>query len=284
MVTASPRTIITLSPESSDQRVAMLSGRGVYTMSEMEDWIERAMDLGIFEIDIWFFIGMPEQDERKVMADLAYCRHLLHKFRGRRVMPYMCPMIPFLDPASTFFEHPEAHGYKVFFRTVEEQRVGMTRASLINRINYETRWLSRRDLVHVGYRAVRDLIGIKAEVGMLPGGLASSVSRKIDDALAFIDVVHHADCLADPVSRARALDEVGDEIQRRNHEMFFSGVSNQAFPINRAIGGRWFDELGWTAQALEAVQGGASASAGIGRHYETPGALMSSRTAPDRDH
>jgi hypothetical protein len=45
---------------------------------------------------------------------------------------------------------------------------------------------------------------------------------------------------------------LGDEIERRNNQIFFSGVSNQAFPINRQIGGRWFDELGWPAEVLDA--------------------------------
>jgi len=33
------------------------------------------------------------------------------------------------------------------------------------------------------------------------------------------------------------------EIRQRNQVIFFSGVANQAFPINREIGGRWFDEI-----------------------------------------
>jgi hypothetical protein len=38
------------------------------------------------------------------------------------------------------------------------------------------------------------------------------------------------------------LEGLGPEIRRRNHAIFFSGVENQAFPIGRAVGGRWFDE------------------------------------------
>jgi hypothetical protein len=119
----------------------------------------------------------------------------------------------------------------------------MERASLINRINYETRWLSRADLVRVGYRAVRRLFELKAEYGQLPAGIVESTLRKIDDALEWIDIVHEIDCIADTASRERELSRVGAEILARNEAMFFSGVANQAFPVNRAIGGRWFDEL-----------------------------------------
>jgi clorobiocin biosynthesis protein CloN6 len=254
MVDANKRTIITLSPESHDIRISKLAGRGVYTNDELEHWIERALGYGIHEIDIWYFIGMPEQDEKSVMDTVRYCGRLLEMFRGKRVHPMICPMIPFLDPASTFFEHPEKNGYKVFHRTLEEHRRGMECASIINRINYETRWLARRDLVDVGFRAVKRLMELKAETGLLPSSSVRNYNAKIDDALDFIGVVHEVDCMTDRTERVRELQNLGDEILRRNNMIFFSGVMNQAFPINRQIGGRWFDELGWESQELEAMQ------------------------------
>jgi len=30
---------------------------------------------------------------------------------------------------------------------------------------------------------------------------------------------------------------------------------NQAFPLNRVIGGRWFDEMGWDPDILAAAEG-----------------------------
>jgi hypothetical protein len=63
--------------------------------------------------------------------------------------------------------------------------------------------------------------------------------------------VHQADCLENAADRTQALAEFGDEILRRNQLIFFSGVANQAFPINRGIGGRWFDEMGWAPEILE---------------------------------
>lgn len=271
MVEANKRTIITLSPESHDPRVAKLAGRGVYTNDEMEAWLERAMNYGVFQVDIWYFVGMPEQDARSVDATVDYCIHLLQKFRGKNVNPMVCPMIPFLDPASTFFEFPDEHGYKVFYRTAEQHRRGMECASIINRTNYETKWLSRSDLVHVGYRAVRRLMDAKQSLGFLPRSMVAEYNRKIDDALGFIDVVHSADCIADPRSRAAALDELGDEISRRNDMVLFGGVMNQAFPIYREVGGRWFDELGWDADVLEAAISGVSgASIEVAGHQQMP--------------
>lgn len=242
---------LTLSPESHDPRIAKLSGRGVYSNEEMEAWIEQAMGRGIHAIDIWYFVGMPEQTPDSVMETIDYASHLLDKFKGLAVNPMVCPMVPFLDPASNIFENPEAHGYKVFFRTVEEHRRGMTRASIINRMNYETKWLPREKLVETGYKAIRRLMEEKARHGALPGSAVARYNDKIDDALRFISIVHEADDIADPGDRARALAELGDEIEKRNEAMIFGGVANQALPINRQIGGRWFDEMGWDPDELD---------------------------------
>lgn len=255
MAQSNKRTIITLSPESSALNVAKLAGRGVYTNAEMEDWIEKALDMGIYHIDIWYFIGMPEQDEKCVMENVDYCEHLLQKFKGKNVNPMLCPMIPFLDPASTFFEYPTENGYRTFFRTVEEHRAGMENASIINRINYETRWLSRADLVYVGFEAVRKLMQAKAAHSALPHAVVRDYVAKIDDAVDMIRAVHEIDCLEDKATRARELRALGPSILERNNEVLFGGVMNQAFPINRDIGGRWFEELGWSPDELDAAVG-----------------------------
>lgn len=251
MVRANPHTTITLSPDSHDPRVAKLAGRGVYTNAELEAWIEQALALGIYQINIWYFIGLPEQGEKSVMETVEYCGRLLEKFKGCNVSPLICPMIPYLDPGSIFFNHPDRHGYRVFYRTVEEHRRAAERASMINWINYETRWLSRRELVHTGYSAIKALMQWKIATGHLPAGVSTTFIDKIDDALEFIDVVDAADNLADPQARRQELDRLGDEIQQRNELVFFGGVLNQSFPISRKIGGRWFDEMGWAAADLE---------------------------------
>ena len=244
---------ITLSPESHDLTIAKHSGRGVYTNEQMEDWLERALDKGISSVDVWYFVGMPHQDRKSALETIDYCEHLLEKFKGRAVNPMVCPMVPFLDPASNIFEDPDAYGYKVFFRTCEQHRRGMERASIVNRMNYETRWLPRADLVETGYIAIRQLMQAKARLGVLPPSAVTRFSEKVDDALAFVKTVTAIDDIADPIARARELDGIGDEILKRNDMVLFSGVANQALPINRQIGGRWFDELGWSPEELDAV-------------------------------
>jgi clorobiocin biosynthesis protein CloN6 len=252
MTSAGKRVVVNLSPQSHDVRVSKLSGRGTYTMDEMETWIEKALDYGISEIDVYFFIGMPEQDEKSVFDTVAYCQKLMQRFQGQRVIPFICPMFPFLDPGSSYFENPEEWGYTVFYRTVEEHRRAMMRASLINRTNYETRWLSRFDLINVSYKAIRELFRLKGAMGLFPSSVINPLLQRLEDARQFINVVHPIDCIADEEDRKKALREIGDEIRTRNNQIFFSGVLNQAFPVNRKIGGRWYDEMLSVESLIEA--------------------------------
>lgn len=252
MARSNPRTTITLSPDSHDRRVARLAGRGVFSNEALEAWIERALEFGIAQVDLWYMVGLPGQDAASVQGTVEYCGHLLNKFRGARVNPLICPLIPNLDPGSMIFREPERFGYRLVHRTLEEHRRAAERASMIQWINYETRWLSREALVVEGYRAVMALMQMKIETGFLPAGPAAKFIEWVDDALRFLKTVDAADCLPDPADRERELELLGDEIEKRNRMIFFDGVMNQSFPINRKIGGRWFDEHGWDAAVLDA--------------------------------
>jgi clorobiocin biosynthesis protein CloN6 len=158
-----------------------------------------------------------------------------------------------LDPGSTFFMEPEKHGYKLFYRTLEEHRQAMTRPSFINRLNYETQWMSREEIVYTGLEAIRELFLMKGETSLMPRSLFRSAVSQINDASDFLKVVHGIDCLADSEEREKELDKISGEIRKRNEDIFFSGVTSQALPVNRKIGTRWFDAIPWDSKTLESL-------------------------------
>ncbi|MBK6519700.1 MAG: protein kinase [Polyangiaceae bacterium] len=127
--------------------------------------------------------------------------------------------------------------------------------------------------MRTGYLAIRRLMEEKAKVGMLPGSAVARYNEKIDDALRFVAEVHEADCIADPKDRARALESLGDDIERRNQAMIFSGVANQALPINRQIGGRWFDESRLGAGGPRSHRRASDHAVNAPASFQVPGSL-----------
>src|SRR5215472_7244185 len=228
---------IMLSPESHDPVISKAAGRGTFTMEEMENWIPRALDAGVKGIMVWFFIGMPYQDRQSVMDTVAYSERVIRKFGGHRALPLICPMLPFLDPGCRFLEQPARHGYRIFHRTLEEHRQAMIEPLWHHRLNYETRWLSRRQLQDVSYEAIARLVEIKGEYGVLP-------SRFCDAILATIAQTRE---LLGELERALLLDgglpaALRDEIRTYNRKIL-AYSSDQIIPVPRPFGGRWFDDV-----------------------------------------
>jgi clorobiocin biosynthesis protein CloN6 len=250
---ASTDAYIMLSPESHDTEVSRLAGRGTYTMPEMEAWIDKALDIGIKGVMVWFFIGMPKQDRRSVMDTVDYARRLLDRYPDGSVTPLICPMVPFLDPGSRFFENPAEHGYTIYHRTLEEHRQAMVNPLWHQRLNYRTDWLSRRDLQDVTYEAISALVSAKAESGHLPRGIATSVLDKIRRTQALLGEIELALTLDGslPASLRREIGAYNAEI--------LAYSSDQIVPIQRPFGGRWFDDFTVPAAAIEGCLPGTAA-------------------------
>jgi len=244
----STESYIMLSPESHDPRISKAAGRGTYTMEQMEAWIPRALDAGIKGVMIWFFIGMPYQDRQSVMDTVAYSEHLIRKFKGWAALPLVCPMVPFLDPGSRFFEEPDRHGYRIFHRTLADHRRAMVEPLWHRRLNYETEWLSRRDLQDVSYDAVARLVEVKGEYGVLPAFFAETILRAIAETRALLG----------EMERALELDgrlpaELRDTIRAYNRKVL-AYSSDQIVPAERPFGGRWFDDFTVPPELLAAVR------------------------------
>lgn len=122
-------------------------------------------------------------------------------------------------------------------------------------MNYETRWLSREDIVRVGFGAVASVMAAKARRGKVPGPRAELFNRRLEEAVELTVEVHRADSLPAAADRRRALDALGDEIQKRNELVLSGTVIDQNCPVARPIGGRWCDDTGWPVEVLEGAVG-----------------------------
>jgi clorobiocin biosynthesis protein CloN6 len=241
---------IMLSPESHDPKVSRAAGRGTFTMEEMERWIPRALDAGIKGVMIWFFIGMPYQDRQSVLDTAAYAERLIRKFKGWAALPLICPMVPFLDPGSRFFEEPDRHGYRIFHRSLEEHRRAMVEPLWHRRLNYETEWLDRRAIQDVSYDVVTRLVEVKAEHGVLPATFAEPILATIQETRKLLAEMEHA-----LVLDGRLPGDLKDTIRMYNRKIL-AYSSDQIVPVERPFGGRWFDDFTVPEKILAAVRGG----------------------------
>jgi clorobiocin biosynthesis protein CloN6 len=239
---------IMLSPESHDPKISAAAGRGTYTMEEMEEWIPRALEAGVKGVMVWFFIGMPYQDQQSVMATIDYSERLIRKFGGQQALPLICPMVPFLDPGCRFFEEPERHGYKIFHHSLEEHRQAMIEPLWHRRLNYETRWLDRRQLQTVSYDAITRLVEIKGEYGVLPMAFCNAILKTIEETrqlLAEMERALQLDGALPPALRS--------EIRTYNRKIL-AYSSDQIVPMPRPFGGRWFDDLTVPRAMIEEIR------------------------------
>jgi clorobiocin/coumermycin A biosynthesis protein CloN6/CouN6 len=250
---------IMLSPESHDPKISAAAGRGTYTMEQMEEWIPRALDAGVKGVMIWFFIGMPYQDRQSVMDTIAYSERLIRKFGGWNALPLICPMVPFLDPGCRFFEEPEQNGYRIFHRTLEEHRQAMVEPLWHRRLNYETRWLNRREIQDVSYEAIARLVEIKGEYGVLPSEFCQAILKTIDETRQLLGEMEKGILLDGKLPA-----DLRDEIRTYNRKIL-AYSSDQIIPMRRPFGGRWFDDVTVPRQMIEdclASSPGRTAAAG----------------------
>lgn len=170
---------VEISPESHDPKVRKAFGKS-YGNEELEASIEAFMKSSCKRLDLFFMVGLPYQDYQSVMETVEYCGDLLQKYGGKKkLMPIIAPLAPFIDPGSRLFEEPELFGYRLFFRTLTEHRQAMLMPTWKLRLNYETQWMTRDDIVRATYDGTMRLTELKAAHGIMGKEEAEKIRRHI---------------------------------------------------------------------------------------------------------
>lgn len=196
---------IEISPESHDEEVRRAFGRP-YGNEPLERMIKDAIELGCKRIDLFFMIGLPKQTYQSVLDTVEYCRFLLKKFQYyNKILPFISPLAPFLDPGSAVFEDPEKYGYKLLFRTIEEHRRALMAPSWKYILNYETEWMSRDEIVSSTYEAGKRLNRLKAEFGLIDQRTAQSVEERINRAVKMMEEIDRIVSIPDEMAKQKAL-------------------------------------------------------------------------------
>ncbi len=165
-----PALDIHMSPESHDEGLRARYGR-CYGNEALEADIEFILSSGGRAV-LFFLIGIPGQSRQSVMESIAYAERLLDKYNARypgKLDSNVSPPLPFIDPGSIAFEHPEKTGYRLFARTLAEHRALMRHADLREVLNFETDTMSRSELIDVAAESMARMVEIRERCGLLKG-------------------------------------------------------------------------------------------------------------------
>ena len=178
-----PNFNIEISPESHDEEIRRAFGRP-YDNPSLERMIRDAIEFGCKRIDVFFMTGLPKQTAQSVLDTVDYCRSLLEQVQPyRKLLPFISPLAPFLDPGSMVFEEPEKYGYRLLYKTVEEHRKALLAPSWKYILNYETQWMTRDEIVYSTYEAGKRLNRLKVDLGLIDAKTAESVEQRIESAV-----------------------------------------------------------------------------------------------------
>ena len=217
---AVPNFVLEISPESHSEEVRRAFGRS-YSNEELEDTIGYALEAGCRRLDLFFMVGLPKQTYQTVMETVDYCDHLLRCFNRRadgapHVHPFISPLAPFLDPGSLAFEKPEAHGYRLFYRSLEEHRQALPQPSWKYVLNYETEWMNRGEIVASTYEAGLRLNAIKARHGLIDRRQAEAVEKRIQKAIHLVKQIDDIMGIPDDRRRGKLLTALKPQVDAAN--------------------------------------------------------------------
>lgn len=238
MADACPGFCLELSPESHDTEIIKASGRG-YTRESLEQTIADALAVGCGRVDIYFMIGIPQQNYQSVMETIDFCEYLYQKHNGdKRLALFIAPLSPFLDPGSLGFENPEKFGYKRFYSTLEEHRKALLSPSWKYALNYETAWLTRQQIVDVSYEAIMRLNALKEKYGIISPKMAAVSNERLRTAQ---DMAHYLEELMAKGASEAELAKLKPQIDKINAFPVAERIQ-QALPGR--VGIKWFKALG----------------------------------------
>lgn len=228
------RPFFEISIQSSSERIRKLCGNPPYSNDELESWLDSLFELNNAAIvAIFFMIGLPEQTAESVMEDIEYADHLMGKYKKYDLNVYISPMRPFLDPGSIIYENPEKYGFKILFSKLKDYEKALIVPHWKDSFNYETKWLSREEMVDISYNAARKMVLNKGKYGKLPRRHMRLTVEKIDYTVDLLDRIAQYD-------NADLPEGLRKEILKYNNQILGSNVSQQS-PVDMKLYKYWYE-------------------------------------------
>ncbi len=207
---------VEVSAESHDDAVRAAFGKH-YTFEELSDSIEIALKHNCSRFDLYFMTGIPTQTAQSVLDTVPAVRDLYARLgNDKRLLAFISPMAPFLDPGSMVFDNPDAYGYTLRAKTLEEHRQLLLEPSWKHILNYEPDGMTRDEMVDTIYESALGLNRIKAEAGIADAAAAAVTEQRIREAQRAMKRIDEIIETSTGDARTALLDGFRHEVDRLN--------------------------------------------------------------------
>ena len=201
-----------MSPDSHDEGIRRKMGKR-FSNKELVDSIKYALIKGGMRFDLYFMTGLPGQTKESIMETVDFCKDIYEDTGwDKRFMPFISPMAPFLDPGSRAFEDPSKFGYKLTRKSLKDHIEAMTMPSWKHILNYESRSISKDELVDATYGAAIGLNRLKAKVGGISREVAEMNEERIIKASEVMAEVDNIMNTGDKDIREKKLQQLKEKI------------------------------------------------------------------------
>ncbi|WP_342043112.1 TIGR04190 family B12-binding domain/radical SAM domain protein [Bacillus sp. OTU2372] len=211
-----PKYSIEITLETNDEKIRRYNGKFSCTNQKVIDTLNFALKHNCAKIDLFFMVGIPGQTYTSAVENIDFCETIhLACNKDPRIFYFVAPLAPFLDPASPAFEHPEVHGLKKYCHTLEDHRKAITQPSWKHMLSYETKDMTRNDIVNSTYEAAERLNDFKLEYNLINKEDYYDIREKIEKSKEYIKKIDHV--LSLPADeQAFELARIQEEIKELN--------------------------------------------------------------------
>ncbi|MCM3726776.1 TIGR04190 family B12-binding domain/radical SAM domain protein [Neobacillus cucumis] len=187
-----PKYSIEITLETHDEKIRRYNGKFSCTNQKVIDTLNFALKHNCKKIDLFFMVGIPGQTYTSAVENIDFCETIhLACNKDPRIFYFVAPLAPFLDPASPAFEHPEVHGYKKYCHTIEDHRKAITQPSWKHMLSYETKDMTRDDIVNSTYEAAERLNDFKLEYDLINKEDYYGLREKIEKSKEYIKKIDY---------------------------------------------------------------------------------------------
>lgn len=206
---------VEVSAESHDDEVRRAFGKH-YTWEALATSVEHAFKHNCQRFDLYFMTGIPTQSATSVLDTVQAVEDLYARVGNNpKLLPFIGPMAPFLDPGSIVYENPDRFGYTLRATTLEGHRQLLTQPSWKHILNYIPDAMTLDEMVDATYESAIGLNRVKAKVGAIEQATADATEQRVGEArvaMARIDgIMEHAEA-----ERPALLAEFKREIDQLN--------------------------------------------------------------------